>query len=44
VRRSRETDDVVQVGALTIDRKAQRIFIRSEPLDLPRGSSRCCGS
>ena len=35
VRRSRETDDVVQIGALTIDRKAQRVFLNGDPLDLP---------
>ena len=35
VRRSRETDDVVQIGALAIDRKAQRVFLHREPLDLP---------
>ena len=35
VRRHRETEDVVRVGALTIDRKAQRVFIGTEPLDLP---------
>lgn len=35
VRRSRETDDVVHIGLLTIDRKAQRVFLNREPLDLP---------
>jgi DNA-binding response OmpR family regulator len=35
VRRSRETDDVVHVGALSIDRRAQRVFVNREPLDLP---------
>ena len=35
VRRSRETDDVVQVGELSIDRRAQRVFVKREPLDLP---------
>ena len=35
VRRSRETDDVVQVGELSIDRRAQRVFVNREPLDLP---------
>ena len=35
VRRSRETDDVVHIGTLTIDRKAQRVFLDREPLDLP---------
>ena len=35
VRRHRETEDVVSVGTLTIDRKAQRVFIGAEPLDLP---------
>ena len=35
VRRSRETDDVVHVGALSIDRRAQRVFVHREPLDLP---------
>ena len=35
VRRSRGTDDLVQVGALAIDRRAQRVFVDGEPLDLP---------
>lgn len=35
VRRSRETDDLEQIGALSIDRRAQRVFIDREPLDLP---------
>jgi len=35
VRRNRETDDVVKIGALTIDRKAQRVFLNGDPLDLP---------
>ena len=35
VRRNRETEDVVQIGTLTIDRKAQRVFLNREPLDLP---------
>ena len=35
VRRSRETDDLVQIGALAIDRKAHRVFLNGEPLDLP---------
>jgi len=35
VRRSRETDDVVRIGTLAIDRKAQRVFLSREPLDLP---------
>jgi len=35
VRRNRETEDVVRVGTLAIDRKAQRVFIGTEPLDLP---------
>lgn len=35
VRRNRETDDVVAVGSLLINRKAQRVFVKGEPLDLP---------
>ena len=35
VRRSRETDDIVQIGTLAIDRKAQRVFLNGDPLDLP---------
>ena len=35
VRRNRETDDVVRIGTLTIDRKTQRVFLDREPLDLP---------
>ena len=35
VRRSRETDDRVQIGRLAIDRKARRVFLNGEPLDLP---------
>ena len=35
VRRSRETDDTVQLGALRIDRKTRRLFVNDEPLDLP---------
>ncbi len=35
VRRSRGTDDRVEVGALVIDRTARRLFLRGEPLDLP---------
>jgi len=35
VRRNRETEDVVRVGTLAIDRKAQRVFFGTEPLDLP---------
>ena len=35
VRRTRETDDVVRVGTLAIDRRAQRVFIGDEPLNLP---------
>ena len=35
VRRSRETGDLVHIGTLTIDRKAQRVFLDREPLDLP---------
>ena len=35
VRRSRGTDDRVEVGALGMDRKARRMFVHGEPLDLP---------
>lgn len=35
VRRSRDTDDIVQVGSLVIDRRARRVFVNAEPLDLP---------
>ncbi len=35
VRRSRGTDDRVEVGALLIDRTARRLFLHGEPLDLP---------
>jgi two-component system, OmpR family, response regulator len=35
VRRSHATDDRVQVGALTIDRKAHRVYLHEQPLDLP---------
>ena len=35
VRRSLDTDDQVRIGALMLDRKAQRMFLRAEPLDLP---------
>ena len=35
VRRSHATDDRVQVGALTIDRKARRVYLHDLPLDLP---------
>jgi len=35
VRRSRETGDLEQIGLLSIDRRAQRVFINREPLDLP---------
>jgi DNA-binding response OmpR family regulator len=35
VRRSAGAADVVQVGALRLDRKARRFFVQAEPLDLP---------
>ena len=35
VRRNRSTDDRVEVGALGMDRKARRMFMHGEPLDLP---------
>ncbi len=35
VRRSHATDDRIQVGALTIDRKAHRVYLHDLPLDLP---------
>jgi two-component system, OmpR family, response regulator len=35
VRRSRETDDIVTVGELLVDRKARRVFVKGEALDLP---------
>ncbi|HKX44703.1 MAG TPA: response regulator transcription factor [Burkholderiaceae bacterium] len=35
VRRSRDTDDNVGVGELSIDRRASRVFLRGQPLELP---------
>ena len=35
VRRSRGTDDRVEVGALAIDRKSRRVFLHGAPLALP---------
>ena len=35
VRRDCGTDDRVEVGALGMDRKARRMFVHGEPLDLP---------
>jgi DNA-binding response OmpR family regulator len=35
VRRSRATDDVVQLGALTLDRVARRFAVAGRPLEMP---------
>ncbi len=35
VRRRLDIDDTVAVGALALDRRARRVFLHAEPLDLP---------
>ena len=35
VRRRHDIDDRVQVGALSLDRRARRVYLQGEPFDLP---------